>query len=215
LKFVIAQYQLCQGWPTPVWVKHGQAIVYRPAFWWDSNGLTSATLDAPISVFDIELATGDCIPGTDRSVLVDVTWTGVGETTQWSGPAATNIGLPYVAVFGSAGAARSAEVSGSVIDGATDYAAGVAGSGLLTRNATLTVSLDRWTTAFRLTPRTVLNSTSGRTCSCGAYPGATHEHRTLREAGVFEFRRAHSRSESGRLRRPTPAKSASAADVSE
>jgi hypothetical protein len=142
VQIVIAQYQLCQAWPTPVWVKLGQATVYRPAFWWDGNGLASARLDAPIPVCDVELATGECIPGTDRSVLVDITWTGVGETTRFGGTPGMNFGLPYyVAIFGGAGAGRSAEVSGSVIDGTTDYATGVAGNGVLVRGAAFSVSL--------------------------------------------------------------------------
>lgn len=139
---VIAQYQLCQGWPTPVWAKHGEALVYRPAFGWDGDGLSSATLDAPIEVCDVDLVTGGCVPGTAHNALVDLTWEGVGETTQYAGPAQVNLGLPYdVSVFSGAGAARSAYVSGSVIDGTTDYAAGVAGTGYLFRDAHLSLSL--------------------------------------------------------------------------
>jgi len=128
--FTVIVVDVCEN--TTVSVAYGSGIVPGDAFSIQGNGLTSTTLVAPIAVCDRDLLTFECVPGSERNVLVDVEWTGVGPVGGYNAPPGMNLGPPfYIQIFRSTSRARFAEMSGSILDGTIDYTAGTTGQGVV------------------------------------------------------------------------------------
>jgi hypothetical protein len=111
----ISQFDTCTG--TQLGAAEGTALLAPGAFQIDKE-LTAATLSATIEVFD-------SVSDTSFPVQVNVSWTGVGDTTREK--QRSHLTAPgFKSIIRVDGTSREATASGTVTDGTTNFTPGPA-----------------------------------------------------------------------------------------
>jgi len=137
----VVVFDVCQN--TVVSMAYGhESTVPESAFSFTGDGPMSATLSKPVTICDRSLEIFECLPGSARSVAINVAWIGIGDVSRFHAPVVPNIAPSiFVQISGSTSAARAAELTGTIADGATNFAADVIGQGFVARFTAISLTV--------------------------------------------------------------------------